>query len=87
MEPVSRRSLRGVEQPTGGRTGSGVGGDTREAAETLTGPVWHYAGFGITHPGLREDCEPCTLARDMAVDAWNDPYWWGTPGWTAMEGR
>ena len=33
---------------------------------------WHYAGFGITHTGSRENCEPCMTARQMAVEAWND---------------
>lgn len=38
---------------------------------------WHYVGFGITHAGLRDDCETCTLSRNMVVAATIDnPYQW-----------
>ena len=48
---------------------------------TWVDPDWHYAGFGITHTGLRDDCETCTLSRNMVVAAALEPYQWtgGTP--------
>ncbi|WP_283612359.1 hypothetical protein [Mycolicibacterium poriferae] len=40
---------------------------------------WHYAGFGITHPGQREDCKTCVAARQMFVDAVNaEPFGFST---------
>lgn len=39
-------------------------------------PDWHYAGFGITHTGLRDDCEICVLSRNMVIAAALEPYSW-----------
>lgn len=39
-------------------------------------PDWHYVGFGITHVGLRDDCETCILSRNMVAAAAQEPYSW-----------
>ena len=37
-------------------------------------PDWHYVGFGITHAGLRDDCQTCTLSRNMVIAEAMEPY-------------
>lgn len=62
--------------PEGHHARGDASGALRADVASWDDPDWHYAGFGITHAGQREECEPCILSRLMVIAAAYEPYTW-----------